>query len=93
MMNLIAVGSFMVLCGFCFLFVFSLIQCSHTWLSEASLIVASEFGDGKSSIYPPIIGNSFAFKLHDRKGRVHRFTCGTCSIDSLHKYVDVVSWL
>ncbi|KAM0882198.1 hypothetical protein ACQ4PT_032477 [Festuca glaucescens] len=51
--------------------------------SEASLIVASEFGDGKSSIYPPIIGNSFSFKLHDRKGRVHRFTCGSESLDEL----------
>ena len=45
-------------------------------LSEVSLLLPSEAGDGKSSVYPPGIGNSFAFKLQDRKGRVHRFTCG-----------------
>uniref|UniRef100_A0A0A9GAP3 CBS domain-containing protein n=1 Tax=Arundo donax TaxID=35708 RepID=A0A0A9GAP3_ARUDO len=51
--------------------------------SEVSLLMASEAGDGKSSIYPPVVGNSFAFKLQDRKGRVHRFTCGTESLDEL----------
>lgn len=65
-----------------------LIQFSSTFPSEVSLLLASETGDGKSSIYPPVIGNSFAFKLQDQKGRVHRFTCGNCSPDSLHKYVD-----
>ncbi|KAM3273533.1 hypothetical protein ACQJBY_043020 [Aegilops geniculata] len=51
--------------------------------SEASLLMASEAGDGRSSIYPPIIGNSFPFKLQDRKGRVHRFTCGSESLNEL----------
>ncbi|KAL6641817.1 hypothetical protein ACP70R_019998 [Stipagrostis hirtigluma subsp. patula] len=51
--------------------------------SEVSLLMASEAGDGKSSIYPPVVGNSFAFKLQDRKGRVHRFTCGSESLDEL----------
>ncbi|PAN16201.1 hypothetical protein PAHAL_3G043800 [Panicum hallii] len=51
--------------------------------SEVSLLLPSEAGDGKSSIYPPAIGNSFAFKLQDRKGRVHRFTCGSESLDEL----------
>ncbi|KAI4963093.1 hypothetical protein ZWY2020_019716, partial [Hordeum vulgare] len=51
--------------------------------NEASLLMASEAGDGRSSIYPPIIGNSFPFKLQDRKGRVHRFTCGSESLDEL----------
>ncbi|KAF8658161.1 hypothetical protein HU200_059633 [Digitaria exilis] len=51
--------------------------------SEVSLLLPSEAGDGKSSVYPPVIGNSFAFKLHDRKGRVHRFTCGSESLDEL----------
>ncbi|XP_062202514.1 CBS domain-containing protein CBSCBSPB3-like isoform X2 [Phragmites australis] len=51
--------------------------------SEVSLLMASEAGDGKSSIYPPVIGNSFAFKLQDRKGRVHRFACGSESLDEL----------
>lgn len=44
--------------------------------SEVSLLLQSEAGDGKSSVYPPVMGNSFSFKLQDRKGRVHRFTCG-----------------
>ncbi|KAK3136222.1 hypothetical protein QOZ80_5BG0429930 [Eleusine coracana subsp. coracana] len=51
--------------------------------SEVSLLMASEAGDGKSSSYPPAVGNSFAFKLQDRKGRVHRFTCGYESLDEL----------
>ncbi|KAJ1264976.1 hypothetical protein BS78_08G041700 [Paspalum vaginatum] len=51
--------------------------------SEVSLLLPSEAGDGKSSVYPPVIGNSFAFKLQDRKGRVHRFTCGSESLDEL----------
>ncbi|GJM87894.1 hypothetical protein PR202_ga03893 [Eleusine coracana subsp. coracana] len=51
--------------------------------SEVSLLMASEAGDGKSSIYPPAVGYSFAFKLQDRKGRVHRFTCGYESLDEL----------
>ncbi|CAN6357761.1 unnamed protein product [Urochloa humidicola] len=51
--------------------------------SEVSLLLPSESGDGKSSIYPPVVGNSFSFKLQDRKGRVHRFTCGSESLDEL----------
>ncbi|KAL5224099.1 hypothetical protein ABZP36_010738 [Zizania latifolia] len=51
--------------------------------SEVSLLLPSESGDGKSSIYPPIIGNSFSFKLQDQKGRVHRFTCGSENLDEL----------
>ncbi|CAN6330667.1 unnamed protein product [Urochloa humidicola] len=51
--------------------------------SEVSLLLPSESGDGKSSIYPPMVGNSFSFKLQDRKGRVHRFTCGSESLDEL----------
>ncbi|CAD6268254.1 unnamed protein product [Miscanthus lutarioriparius] len=51
--------------------------------SEVSLLLQSEAGDGKSSVYPPVIGNSFSFKLQDRKGRVHRFTCGSESLDEL----------
>ncbi|CAN6344535.1 unnamed protein product [Urochloa humidicola] len=51
--------------------------------SEVSLLLPSESGDGKSSIYPPMVGNSFSFKLQDRKGRVHRFTSGSESLDEL----------
>jgi hypothetical protein len=44
--------------------------------SELSLVMPSEAGDVRSNIYPPSVGNSFAFKLQDQKGRMHRFTCG-----------------
>ncbi|KAM0883900.1 hypothetical protein ACQ4PT_031329 [Festuca glaucescens] len=37
--------------------------------SEISLVLPSEAGDGRSSIYPAVTGNSFAFKLEDQKGR------------------------
>ncbi|KQJ89232.1 hypothetical protein BRADI_4g24320v3 [Brachypodium distachyon] len=49
--------------------------------SEISLVIPSEVGDGRSSIYPAVVGNSFAFKLQDHKGRMHRFTCE--SLDEL----------
>jgi hypothetical protein len=45
--------------------------------SELSLVMPSEIGDGSSN-YPPDVGNSCAFKLQDKKGRIHRFTCGVC---------------
>ncbi|KAE8793389.1 hypothetical protein D1007_31973 [Hordeum vulgare] len=51
--------------------------------SEMSLVMPSEVGDGRSSIYPAVVGNSFAFKLQDKKGRMHRFTCGSESLDEL----------
>ncbi|KAF8731035.1 hypothetical protein HU200_016915 [Digitaria exilis] len=51
--------------------------------SELSLVMPSEAGDGRSSIYPPAISNSFAFKLQDQKGRMHRFMCGSESLDEL----------
>ena len=51
--------------------------------SEISLVMPSEVGDGRSSIYPAVVGNSFAFKLQDKKGRMHRFTCGSESLDEL----------
>ncbi|NP_001136492.1 CBS domain-containing protein CBSCBSPB3-like [Zea mays] len=51
--------------------------------SELSLVVPSDAGDGRSCIYPPAVGNSFVFKLQDRKGRMHRFTCGSESLDEL----------
>uniref|UniRef100_A0A453HLU7 CBS domain-containing protein n=1 Tax=Aegilops tauschii subsp. strangulata TaxID=200361 RepID=A0A453HLU7_AEGTS len=51
--------------------------------SEISLVMPSEVGDGRSSIYPAVVGNSFAFKLQVKKGRMHRFTCGSESLDEL----------
>ncbi|TVU26649.1 hypothetical protein EJB05_29203, partial [Eragrostis curvula] len=51
--------------------------------SELSLVMPSEVRDGRSSIYPPAVGNSYAFKIQDEKGRIHRFTCGSESLDEL----------
>ncbi|XP_021273732.1 CBS domain-containing protein CBSCBSPB3 isoform X2 [Herrania umbratica] len=53
--------------------------------SEMSAIMASDGGDaGKLSSYPSLgLGNSFAFKFEDLKGRVHRFNCGTENLDEL----------
>ncbi|KAK6259201.1 hypothetical protein SCA6_013675 [Theobroma cacao] len=53
--------------------------------SEMSAIMASDGGDaGKLSSYPSLgLGNTFAFKFEDLKGRVHRFNCGTENLDEL----------
>ncbi|KAK3118142.1 hypothetical protein QOZ80_9BG0694870 [Eleusine coracana subsp. coracana] len=53
--------------------------------SESSLVMPSpsEIGDGRNGFYPPIVGNFCAFKLQDQKGRIHRFTCGSESLDEL----------
>ncbi|PAN41442.1 hypothetical protein PAHAL_8G044400 [Panicum hallii] len=51
--------------------------------SELSLVTPSEAGGGRSSMYPPAVGNSFVFKLRDQNGRMHRFTCGSESLDEL----------
>ncbi|KAJ7550718.1 hypothetical protein O6H91_07G114300 [Diphasiastrum complanatum] len=43
--------------------------------------LGSEIG---KMVYPSLgLGNSFAFKLEDQKGRIHRFTCGTESLTEL----------
>ncbi|XP_052137467.1 CBS domain-containing protein CBSCBSPB3-like [Oryza glaberrima] len=55
--------------------------------SEISLLMPSEAGDGRSSINPPVVGNSFVFKIEDQKGRMHRFACGS---ESLHELVSSV---
>ncbi|XP_073007847.1 CBS domain-containing protein CBSCBSPB3-like isoform X2 [Typha latifolia] len=49
--------------------------------SEVSVLMALEHAEGK--MQPPHAGNSFAFKLEDRKGRVHRFSCGSESLSEL----------
>ncbi|XVE86446.1 hypothetical protein DITRI_Ditri18aG0034800 [Diplodiscus trichospermus] len=53
--------------------------------SEMSAMMASDGTDtGKLSSYPSLgLGNSFSFKFEDLKGRVHRFNCGTESLDEL----------
>ncbi|CAL9118032.1 unnamed protein product [Musa textilis] len=33
--------------------------------------------------YPPLFGNSFAFKFKDQKGCIHRFKCGTKTLVEL----------
>lgn len=52
--------------------------------SDASARMASETTEIAKAGYPSLnLGNSFAFKLEDRKGRVHRFNCGTESLTEL----------
>ncbi|KAK7411003.1 hypothetical protein VNO78_02316 [Psophocarpus tetragonolobus] len=50
--------------------------------SENSLKVASEGGEtGRSTPYlPSNMPNLFSFKIQDKKGRMHRFTCDTRSM-------------
>jgi hypothetical protein len=38
-------------------------------------MMTSENADSRST-YPPLFGNSFSFKLEDKKGCVHRFNSG-----------------
>lgn len=52
--------------------------------SELSALMASDGTDPGKFIYPPLgLGNSFAFKFEDLKGRVHRFNCATENLDEL----------
>ncbi|KAL4575419.1 hypothetical protein LXL04_022262 [Taraxacum kok-saghyz] len=45
--------------------------------SESSFKLASETEIGKVIQYPsPTLPNTFAFKIQDRNGRMHRFICG-----------------
>ncbi|KAF6152791.1 hypothetical protein GIB67_004620 [Kingdonia uniflora] len=49
--------------------------------SELSALMTSETELGR---YPSLgLGTSFAFKFEDHKGRVHRFNCGTESLEEL----------
>ncbi|XP_020111705.1 CBS domain-containing protein CBSCBSPB3 [Ananas comosus] len=50
--------------------------------SDVSMLMASECAEGKYT-NPPSVGHSFAFKLEDRKGRVHRFNSGTENLTEL----------
>ncbi|XP_030939244.1 CBS domain-containing protein CBSCBSPB5-like isoform X1 [Quercus lobata] len=55
-------------------------------LSEGSLKLASEGGTetGRALSYPlSAPPNTFAFKIQDKKGRMHRFTCETHSLADL----------
>ncbi|CAH1423162.1 unnamed protein product [Lactuca virosa] len=55
-------------------------------ISESSFKLASDQGAeiGKVIPYPsPTVHNTFAFKIQDRKGRMHRFICETHSLTDL----------
>ncbi|KAI5002686.1 hypothetical protein ZWY2020_027336 [Hordeum vulgare] len=49
--------------------------------SEESRTAASDSAEGKHT--PPHVGNAFSFKIKDRKGRMHRFSCVSESLDEL----------
>ncbi|KAL6219721.1 hypothetical protein ACLB2K_007480 [Fragaria x ananassa] len=50
--------------------------------SEMSAMMASDAGEQAKFTYPSLgLGNSFAFKFEDRKGRVHRLNSGTENLD------------
>ncbi|KAF7025587.1 hypothetical protein CFC21_037755 [Triticum aestivum] len=49
--------------------------------SEESRTAASDSAEGKHT--PPHVGNAFSFKIEDRKGRMHRFSCVSESLDEL----------
>ncbi|XP_057972449.1 CBS domain-containing protein CBSCBSPB3-like isoform X2 [Malania oleifera] len=52
--------------------------------SEMSGLMTSDGTETGKSMYPSLgLGNSFAFKFEDLKGRVHRFNCGTENLDEL----------
>lgn len=53
--------------------------------SESSFKFASEAGTdiGKAIYHHPTLPNTFAFKIQDRKGRMHRFICETHSLTDL----------
>lgn len=53
--------------------------------SEGSLKISSEGADtGRSVPYPATsMPNTFAFKIQDKKGRMHRFTCETRNLADL----------
>lgn len=54
--------------------------------SEGSMKLTSEgtTDPDRYSVYPSSsIPNSFGFKIEDKKGRIHRFTCGTGSLTDL----------
>lgn len=43
-------------------------------------MMTSEDAEAKN-MYPPLFGNSFAFKFKDQKGHMHRFKCGKYNKD------------
>lgn len=59
----------------------------HVDFSEMSALMASDGGEMGKYNYPSLgLGNSFAFKFEDLKGRVHRLNSGEC----FHRVVVVI---
>ncbi|KAL6853939.1 hypothetical protein ACP4OV_019968 [Aristida adscensionis] len=50
--------------------------------SDESCLVASDNAEGKL-LNPPHVNSSFCFKIKDRKGHMHRFSCVSESLDEL----------
>ncbi|KAF8646813.1 hypothetical protein HU200_065612 [Digitaria exilis] len=50
--------------------------------SDESQMVASDSANGKH-VHPPHVNTSFSFKVEDKKGRMHRFSCVSESLDEL----------
>lgn len=56
---------------------------SHSEMSMSAIMTSDGLDGGRSS-YPSLgLGNSFAFKFEDLRGRVHRFTFGTENLSEL----------
>uniref|UniRef100_A0A8R7RH03 CBS domain-containing protein CBSCBSPB3 n=2 Tax=Triticum urartu TaxID=4572 RepID=A0A8R7RH03_TRIUA len=53
----------------------------YDWHSDESRTAASDSAEGKQT--PPHVGNAFSFKIEDRKGRMHRFSCVSESLEEL----------
>ncbi|CAA6660593.1 unnamed protein product [Spirodela intermedia] len=52
--------------------------------SELSALMSSEVGEAGRLTYPSLgLGNSFAFKFEDQKGRVHRCNCNAENLSEL----------
>ncbi|THU46715.1 hypothetical protein C4D60_Mb09t07810 [Musa balbisiana] len=52
--------------------------------SELSALMTSEYAETVKYMYPPHIGNSFAFKIEDGKGHIHRFNCDSDLVGAVY---------
>ncbi|KAL4183508.1 hypothetical protein AMTRI_Chr11g98590 [Amborella trichopoda] len=56
--------------------------------SDVSALMVTDGMESGRSAYPSLgLGNTFSFKFEDRKGRVHRFNCGTENLGELSNAV------
>lgn len=66
---------------------------SGFFCSELSALMASDGTDGKFP-YPSLgLGNSFAFKFEDLRGRMHRINCGKWQSKATYHCKDAWIWL